>query len=470
MELRPTKDYRISSGIPYTKGQIIAIDRILKWANNTDYTPFTLSGFAGTGKTTAAKEIVSNLKGTIVCTAPTHKAVRIISNTLNIESATIQKLLGLRPNTDLETFDINKPQFDPLGNIYIKNYKYVFVDECSMINKGLYALLLREAMEYKVKIIFIGDPYQLPPVNENYSLTFSGKNIYNLEEIVRQESDNPLVTVLKMARDDVRTRGHKLAAFLSKRKYIFNDNKGFVIANNTEFIDIIDDKFSSSEFETNIDYCRYCAFTNRSVSGLNNYVRKHLFGEQLDPVIIDDLFTSYSTIMNEFNAPLIVNSEDYIIHSILSYNNKYLIKGYLIKLKKVNGGDVTENLFVINHNDVENIERYKVAFNNLLGGTRTKYLAARRTAWENFFEFKNYNLLLTDIVNENGKIISGKDLDYGFGLTIHKTQGSTFQNIIVNAKDVFYTKDNIPYRDINLRNRLMYVALSRASDSAFILF
>jgi len=144
-------DYTLSRN-DYTEGQLKAIDNIIKWIKGNNLL-YTLSGFAGTGKTTVLKDIVKIVGGSIACTAPTHKAVRVAESSIGVEGNTIQKLLGLRPNLDLKDFDINNPQFDPLGNVYIKNYKLVIVDEASMVNRSLYGFIKKESDKYNVKIL-----------------------------------------------------------------------------------------------------------------------------------------------------------------------------------------------------------------------------------------------------------------------------------------------------------------------------
>lgn len=155
-EFKPAGEGLRKSRVDYTTDQLQILEKAYAWGNGSSLKPFTISGFAGTGKTTVTRDIVRNLNGTIAVTAPTHKAVRIASSQIDREGRTIQKLLGLRPNTDLEHFDVNNPQFDPLATPTIKDYKYVIVDEASMINKGLYKLLLSESAQYGTKIIFVG--------------------------------------------------------------------------------------------------------------------------------------------------------------------------------------------------------------------------------------------------------------------------------------------------------------------------
>ena len=64
-----------------------------------------------------------------------------------------------------------------------------------------------------------------------------------------------------------------------------------------------------------------------------------------------------------------------------------------------------------------------------------------------------------------------RDIDYGYSLTTHKLQGSTFDNIFVDVFDICnpITKyGKYAKTDINLRNRLLYVALSRAKHLAIL--
>ena len=66
-----------------------------------------------------------------------------------------------------------------------------------------------------------------------------------------------------------------------------------------------------------------------------------------------------------------------------------------------------------------------------------------------------------------------RELDYGYSLTVHKLQGSTFKNIFVDGNDICnpISKWGRPYpTEINLRNRLLYVAISRATNIAYIKF
>ena len=55
-----------------------------------------------------------------------------------------------------------------------------------------------------------------------------------------------------------------------------------------------------------------------------------------------------------------------------------------------------------------------------------------------------------------------KDLDYGYAMTVHKSQGGTFDRVGVDLGNLKTCKDK------NLMRRLIYVAISRAKDVAYL--
>lgn len=145
----------------YNEGQKHAINTLVDFVNNIPQTPddffYTLQGYAGTGKSTIVREIIRKIsRKRIVVSAPTHKAKKVIANFTGLKAETIQALLGLRPNTDLEHFNPNKPVFATKGEEKIQNYDVLFIDEASMLGKLLKKLIEDKAREFEVKVIYIG--------------------------------------------------------------------------------------------------------------------------------------------------------------------------------------------------------------------------------------------------------------------------------------------------------------------------
>ena len=91
--------------------------------------------------------------------------------------------------------------------------------------------------------------------------------------------------------------------------------------------------------------------------------------------------------------------------------------------------------------------------------------------WRDYFAFKEHCLLLTNIMSPyDGKIMFGRDLDYGFSLTSHKSQGSTFDTSLVDVNDIVYDRFGQPYADAEEVNRRLYVACSRCKNKLYLKF
>ena len=136
--------------ITLNEQQVGALEAMKTWLADKEDLFFTLSGYAGTGKSTIVLELIKYFKGEnrwkrVAVSAPTHKAKKVIARTTKEDSFTIQKLLGLRPNTELENFDINNPQFDERAEKEIRNFKLLIIDEASMLNESLFDLIVKEA-------------------------------------------------------------------------------------------------------------------------------------------------------------------------------------------------------------------------------------------------------------------------------------------------------------------------------------
>lgn len=147
-------DKIVGNGI-LTESQEKALDALIKWFRS-DSPAFTLSGRAGTGKTYVINHFLEAINANVCVTAPTHKAVRVVEGMTGRKGKTLQSLHGLRPNTNLENFDLNNLQFDALGSPTIGNYKLIVCDECGMINQDLHALNLKRALDLNVKILYVG--------------------------------------------------------------------------------------------------------------------------------------------------------------------------------------------------------------------------------------------------------------------------------------------------------------------------
>lgn len=467
-----TRSNRIQ-GMTLLPHQEQVAEPVLDWIEDkTDYEYRVIAGEAGAGKTILTKYIVKEARiSAKVLTAPTHKAVRVISQGLSIRTSTIQKLLGLRPNVDIERFDINNPAFAMSGKLLIPDFDLIIVDEASMVNKGLARILEKLCKQYKVKLLFVGDELQLPPVNERLSIVFRTQHLYRLDVVIRQGENNPLKQLLNISRRDVKSKGSNLIKAIYTSKDTINDNVGYrIYRRKTEGMRFSKQLIDSYTNANSIDDLRLCGHTNKNVLGWNDYIRKKII--KAENLIEDnDILTGYSTIVNEFNEAYIVNSEDYYISEVGRSVNANGLNGFIVKLQSAYNHKDTPYLFVLDHNDEDTVNLFLRQMDSIIKSIYAMPRARQGAGWSKLFykDFKDKIILMKSFYDEFDNLIIKKDLDYAYTLTVHKTQGSTYNDVYVNVLDILYNKYNRPVKDINIRNRLLYVALSRASDVAHLL-
>ena len=470
----------------FTNDQLKAYNELMKFIDSPfdskDYKR-ALIGAAGTGKTFLVRALLLNSTlsySLIGLSAPTHKACRVLGESIHISGIkvnTIQSDLGLRLNFDIDKFDPNNPPFDPKGKIKIGNYKLYIVDEASMINSRLCIFLEKTCVSNKCKIIFIGDDSQLAPVGEKYSSAFRNIKNYSLKQIVRQGEDNPVSYLLDLLRYDINHKTYKFLNYIQRFKEQFNADytKGYQVCDANTFNQTVYNNFNDEELTRNVDYAKVISYTNLNVSSWNKFIRNSIIADSDKSILTkNDLIISYVTIVNEFNDCVIKNSEEYIINDIQNFTDsrydKNGLKGFLVKFQAIHGGDITTPLFVIDHTDSYTVQRYVQINNSMIEAAKTARANIRNEKWKSYFVFKEYCLLMVNIISPDGKIITSRSLDYGFALTSHKSQGSTFDTALVDVNDIVFDKYGQPYADAEEVNRRLYVACSRCKNKLYLKF
>ena len=475
-KVNPIRTKRKDDAISLNTGQNEILEHALEYLNGDSNEPFIISGAAGTGKTTLAGKIIEQSKlGTLIC-APTHKATRVLSSKLSYKKAmTLHAALGFKLNTNLENFDPNNPAFSQINRVKLIDYPRSFIDESSMINRKLNQYLKEYATEHNLKLIFIGDKYQLAPVGEQSSVVFETEdNIHNLTEIIRQVLDNPLSEILKVLREDVELRSSNLLRILygSNIPGKVKDDKGFSLYSSksseakTLFQDTLIATFTAS---SDVSKVKYLAFTNDNVSAWNNYIRNTINAND-DIIANGDLIMGYNTIVDKNNNPIIINSEEYRVETIERHVNSYGFKVFMVQLREIFSNKVTPYMYVLDSDDEDTVIAFTDTILSLLNNVYSKFGRERSKAWGDYYYFKDSHVLMRDIIKPGtNKTLVSKDIDYAYALTVHKSQGSTYDNVFVNARNIIYDYKGRPYRDINQRNRLLYVSFSRPRKKADIL-
>lgn len=182
--------------IDLSNDQKVALEKLDAFLSGSSHV-FMLKGYAGSGKTTILKGLVdylSFIERPVCLMAPTGRAAKVIREKTGEEAVTIHKAIyNYDELVEVEGDDENKEKsfyyaYKIRNNSDVAN-KVFIVDEASMVSDSFSqgeffrfgsGHLLNDLVYYSritestsnTKIIFVGDPAQLPPVGDNSSKAF----------------------------------------------------------------------------------------------------------------------------------------------------------------------------------------------------------------------------------------------------------------------------------------------------------
>lgn len=181
--------------VPNTK-QKAAIELAADWYKKQNKPIFKLAGYAGTGKTTVARQIINRLHirdNEILYCAYTGKAACVMRQKKmpgkTIHSAIYDwEVIGYskveKENDDAEDDEECEEEKQPLFIKHLKKglpYRLIVVDEASMVDTEV----AKDLSSFHIPILALGDTGQLPPVGNNFSNLLKDPDI-TLDEIMRQ--------------------------------------------------------------------------------------------------------------------------------------------------------------------------------------------------------------------------------------------------------------------------------------------
>lgn len=453
---------------------------------NGDDTSITLSGYAGTGKTTIMgifnEYLKRRIQADIIFSAPTHRANAVTrQKTPNAKVVTLQSLLGLRPDFDIteDVFDLHKLKFEQVAEVKIEPASIVIVDEASMIQDSLYDFLLEQIAAKGAQIIFVGDKGQLRPVKaNNISKVFRNDGAQLQLTKVERTGDNPIL------KESTRVRNGEGFSYETD------------IAPNGQGVEYSSDKTRIREFvRTSLKemkdsqdplYFRVLAATNSSVDAYNSAIRQILYGRRPAQLYEGELVMGYSN--REYDSLRkkykLMNSGDYVVQSVkpttiqidLTYPDRkesISMEGYKVTLK--DAIDTSASSFTIdvvsNFETDENIIKVQ-EYIQTLWSMRKQLLAegnptAARSVVEKINRIQNKIHTMRDIKDANGRLKLRKSFDYGYAHTIHKSQGGTYSKVLINDSSI----NTFGFNDKNgqeVRQELKYVAVSRAKNYVMV--
>lgn len=390
---------------------------------------FYLFGAAGCGKTFLTQHFISELvdkyKNTakmlglpitdyvVAVTATTNKAVEVLNQgkvfngDLYVE--TIYKLLGIVVKEDYST---GKTYLTDTNKQLVIYDSIIFIDECSMLPTQMLNYIRKKTKN--CKIIFIGDSYQLAPVNEKPHWNSTPENVtVSLKTPVRNQNKASLISLCSQLRKNV------------------DDNTAITINTVPGEIEHLT-QVEVSNWLNNFDpeKQKVLCYTNHTAVKYNDFISKCKGFTK--PHYEGNIYINNSMTIPNWSKTVRYYPEEQIKINKL---NKYEIiffgdisfGGYSAQISSVNNPKKRSNVYICyNYNQVK----------------RALKQCADKNNWTTYFNIQNQVM----------------DLRLPYASTIHKAQGNTYDEVLIDL-DSFKS-----CTDPDVAARLLYVAVSRAKN------
>ena len=453
-----------------TADQQQAADAFSTWlATPADGTPFVLSGFAGSGKTFLSMRLLRQVEATGLCwtvVAPTHKAVGVLRQALDLEGlqptwypSTIHRLLRLELK---RSGDVELCEPTEQTGMALENLGLVLIDEASMVDSTLLGIALQCAHPFKTRLVFVGDPAQLPPIGEEQSPLFAMQRRSGavLQQVVRHQG--PVLQLASRLREGV------LPCLPPPLLQPIQNEQGQVrCLPQKEWLNQARQSLKAASQQDNPDAARILCYTNRTLERLVPHARRAIHGDMADqmPVLPGEVLISRTAVMapasrdgeeaGEEPDMVLGSNREVVVLDVTAESCDLLDFG----LTEMNGGvPMIETLSAkVSSGDLELTLRLqppvgsaaRLELDGVMQRLRQQAKDAGkkngRSIWRQYF-------LVRDAFASLGPAAV---------LTVHRSQGSSFGEVFV-APDVFRA-------DPRIRQQLCYVAVSRARTGVWMI-
>jgi len=355
--------------ITLSSDQKKALDDLLVWykKDKNQMAYVTLSGYAGTGKTTLIAVLRHKLhqidkKLKVGFVSYTGKAARVLRLKLKEEKAmNAQDFVGTIHSLIYSPIVNDKEEIIGWKTKDEINRSLVIIDEASMVDETIW----RHLLSYRVPIIAVGDHGQLPPIKGRFNL-MQNPNLL-LKKIHRQAKKDPIIDLSIQAREKGSIETRRYTDQVQKYSMMDMENR-----------EIVNDMLSDYRSDTLI-LCGY----NHTRKKLNHFIRTALGFESTEPVIGDRVICLRNNQIKQI------------------YNG---MLGTVVDIRKKNEDWYLAQIDMDGENK---------AFKGLI-------------SVEQFNSDSSLNF-----TNQRSRIMKGDLFDFGYALTVHKAQGSQAKRVIL---------------------------------------
>lgn len=466
-----------SGGITYNKEQQSAIVNAVSFLKtNTDPTQYyVIEGKAGTGKTTIAKEILKEFEDEqIYVAAVSHKAKGVIKSSFGDDTRgkkffSIAGLLGMKGINDNDT-QTTKFQVGLKVPLLDNPPALLVIDEASMITEDVLKKIIdiNSSLSRPFQMLFLGDIGQIQPIRDEQSEfyrthkdllnkksdIFNSKHKSKLITRVRQGEANPILPYA----DYFWENSQKENPELNPTQHIVRNNqitdKGSLLFSNSEgeVLNSVIKAVKNAVEKGLTNHVKIVTYHVNEKTELNQKIHEALFGKDSDYSKGDMLILNSPYDLPDVNATM-ENSSEIQIKSIQDEDTDEF--GVHTLYLETNGTAYTRTgneqkdcvIQVVSRND---IGLYNQKLQELASyAKRQTNRALKKQAWSDFWEYK-------------GRYA---DVDFGYAITAHKSQGSTYDIVVVDEKDIMGTTSTSNQE----KSELIYTALTRPRKTAIVI-
>lgn len=452
--------------VSFNTEKVEVCSQLEAFISGNQYDTFILGGHAGTGKTTIIQALIGYLIDKdihVVLLASTGRAARVVAMKACYMAETVHRHIYVIDEEHLDEINkIKRLRFTLRKNITAAGTIFI-VDESSMIsdnNSGSVFLqfgsgrLLNDFLMYTEnrKVIFAGDPCQLPPVHyttspaldANYLQQQYNRNVKsaNLTESMRFTNTSGIFQVTDNLRRMVDQQYNG-----NLRMNVSNQTDMEIINNNIEMIN----QYAAQIKRSGVDSAIFITFSNALANDVNLRVRNLLFRT---PGILEKGELLMVTQNNYLHN---VSNGDHMVVTEISNETKTIGQMKLRKItaytQDVLGNRVVqpwiiEDLLLASKPSLQNEQEAELFIDFL-----KRYVAAGIITKSP--EFIDAWL--------NDPYLNALRVRYGYAVTCHKAQGGEWPHVYT----VF--ENSLFYQTPQLLHRWAYTALSRASQRLYLL-